>query len=310
MKVIAITPHQKHDYLASTIIEGLYDLNIKVIASDEGNGVKKVYTEEEIIKESKNSNYILAFWSKKINPAPQYHLLKKINLPHKTAYIDGSEWTATGYYDTPLQHIEALRNPSRRKGTPWINEEMLQYVQWYFKRECFPEDKKRGIIPLPFGAVKEYFHKPVNKNCDFLCAFGQTYTGLRASVQRISKDYRKINKKIEIGPFELNLYKQKLSESIMIADAWGSGECNARFFESVANKVCVIHQKNNIIIPFEYEDGITSVEFTNIEEFKNKLDYYLNNLEEAKKIGENAYVHTLKYHTSKERVKYMVEMMQ
>ena len=40
------------------------------------------------------------------------------------------------------------------------------------------------------------------------------------------------------------------------------------------------------------------------------MDYYLNNIEEAKKIGQNAYIHTLKYHTSQERVKYMMEMMQ
>ena len=55
MKIVVIPPKQKLDYLAETIIEGLYKNNIDVYSSDLGNGIKEedVYSDEEIIEHSK-----------------------------------------------------------------------------------------------------------------------------------------------------------------------------------------------------------------------------------------------------------------
>ena len=64
MKVIAITPFRKMDYLTSLLIEGLDEMGIEIIASDGGNGVKRVYSDSEIISHSKSADYILVFWGR------------------------------------------------------------------------------------------------------------------------------------------------------------------------------------------------------------------------------------------------------
>ena len=83
MKIVVIPPKQKLDYLAETIIEGLYKNNIDVYSSDLGNGIKgeDVYTDKEIIEHSKDCDYIFVIWGKvKRNfPGPKYYLLDKIN---------------------------------------------------------------------------------------------------------------------------------------------------------------------------------------------------------------------------------------
>ncbi len=58
MKVIAITPDQKLDAVVPVVMEGLYDLGIDVIATDFGNGVKKVYSDYDVVKHSKDADYI------------------------------------------------------------------------------------------------------------------------------------------------------------------------------------------------------------------------------------------------------------
>ena len=64
MKIVAITPNRKEDTLAIFIIDGLYDIGVDVIATDFGNNVKKVYTDDEIIEHSKDADYIFAFAGK------------------------------------------------------------------------------------------------------------------------------------------------------------------------------------------------------------------------------------------------------
>ena len=152
MKVIAITPDRKTDCICSMIIDGFNDLGYNVIASDTGNNVVSVYTDDEIIEHSKDAEFIFVFWGKvRGNRLPKYYLLDKINRPEVTVYIDGSEWTATGYPDgdrvisapwgnVNSQVYEAKFNSQRCKGTPWINKKMLEYCNFYFKRECYPAD--------------------------------------------------------------------------------------------------------------------------------------------------------------------------
>ena len=79
MKVIAITPDRKEDSLGSLVIEGLYDAGLEVIASDPGNNVRDVYSDDEVIEHSKDADYIFVVWGKLkgVRP-PKYYLLDKI----------------------------------------------------------------------------------------------------------------------------------------------------------------------------------------------------------------------------------------
>jgi len=295
MKIIAITPHFKHDFLAATVIEGLYRNGIQVIATDYGNNVERVYKDSEILSHSKNASCVFVFSSKKVDPPPKYYLLDDMDLP--IVYIDGSEWTHTYHYDSPHQQSESLLAPSRRRGDNWINKEMYDRCKWYFKRECYAQDMKaKKIHPLPFGVVSQNLHigyQPIPKMIDVLCAFGQIQTGMRALVSKLCRD----------------VYIHKMKESSIVVDAWGSGDCNARFYEAVANGACIMHQKPNIIIPEPFIDDVHCIEYSTERDFCSKIQYYLDHIEEARSIGKAGQRHALQYHTSKARVEYMFRKM-
>ena len=196
MKVIVIHPGEKWDCLAESVIEGLYENNIDIYASDFGNGVKRpdIYTDSEIIMHSKDCDYVFVIWGKIRDrfPGPKYYLLKDISMKEKTVYIDGSEWTATGH-QMPAQAQKSLVDPSLRRGEPWINAEMQSKSSWYFKRECYPEDTRSGIIPLPLASTKNqysgenYESDSVEKEIDVFCSFGNLGTGLRSEVYEFCK---------------------------------------------------------------------------------------------------------------------------
>ena len=100
MKIIAITPNFKFDAVAPLVLEGLYDLGHDVLCTDHGNGARIVLSDEEIINHSKDADYVFVLWGKiRGNRPPKYYLLDRINRPEVTAYVDGSEWTCTGYVD-------------------------------------------------------------------------------------------------------------------------------------------------------------------------------------------------------------------
>jgi len=311
MKVIAITRYKKFDYLCANIIEGLYQNNVEIIASYPGNHLKKAYSDKKILKHSMDADYIFAFsgfyFAKK---PPKYYLLDLINKPEITAYIDSAEYTYWGKPEGNQQEA-MLKNPKLRRGKQWINEKMYNYCKWYFKRECYPEDAKSGIIPLLFAASNKNFG---NFNCkkeiDVFCSFGQIRTGLRKEVQEICRKLKREGYNILINfGYPYNKYLKLISSSYITIDAWGAGDCNARLWEIFANKSCAFCQKYNILFPNKFTDGLNYVEYSTPKEFEEKLRYYLNDKEKCLEIAEKGYRHLLNYHTSKERVRYMLEKM-
>jgi len=307
MKVIAITPHKKEDTLAVFIMDGLHDIGADVIATDLGNNVKKAYKDDEVIEHSKDADYIFAFAGKHgYNgvPAPKYHLLDKINRPEVTAYIDGSEYNWT-YFPT--------------KNCPRINEEMYEKCNWYFKRAVYEEDLNRDkIIPCYIGARNSYFDyesRKVSKEHDFYCSFGgsagHVSTGLRQPVYNYCKELNDNNSSNSVVGKWLDAddYFKTIKKSYIGISAWGAENCCRRMWEILSNKTCCFIQKPVIIYPDKFVDGESCVYYESIDEFKEKLDYYLQNKDECIRIGNNGYEHVLKYHTPSKRVNYMLEIM-
>tara|TARA_R100001443_G_scaffold100541_1_gene107977 strand:+ start:4207 stop:5178 length:972 start_codon:yes stop_codon:yes gene_type:complete len=315
MKVVVIPPKEKWDALAESVIEGLYENNIKLYSSDIGNGIKQsdVYTDDEIIEYSKDCDYIFVIWGKVRNqyPGPKYYLLDKIYKKSRVVFIDGSEWTATGH-PLPNQVRDARLNPQLRRGMPWINESMFENSSWYFKRECYSEDSARGIIPLPFVSTKNHYSsdnytsEEVIKEIDVFCSYGQMNDGLRLETYNFCKELSDMGYIVESGKgFDFETFKNKIAKSYISIDAWGGGETCQRFWLNTANKTCCFSQKYTIDFPNKFTDGENFVEYENIEEFKEKIIFYLKNKQKCIKIGNEGYEHTKKYHTSKKQVQYI-----
>jgi hypothetical protein len=318
MKIIAITPYQKMDSLATLVIDGLYNNGVEVIATDPGNNVKQVYANDEVLEHAKDADYIFAIWGKHgANGirAPKFYLLDQINRPEIVAYVDGSEWTCTGFPDSPTQLRDALTDVNRHRGNPWINEEMYNKCSWYFKRIVFEQDLEREkIIPCYLGAWNEYFGETdFQKEYDFYCSFGgiagHTDTGLRRPIYDYCKNLNGVN---SIVGQRLNhkMYLEAISKSYIGISSWGAGNCCRRMWEILSNKTCCFIQKPLIVYPHQLVDGESCVYYETMEEFKEKLDYYLSHKEECVRIGQNGYEHVKKYHTADARVKQMLTRME
>jgi len=323
MKIVVIPPKQKLDYLAETIIEGLYKNNIDVYSSDLGNGIKEedVYSDEEIIEHSKNADYIFVIWGKIVRenrygvhpeyPGPKYHLLDRINKIDKTVFIDGSEWTYTGYTEKGQLAATRAGDFSRRRGNPWINESMFEKSKWYFKRECYDEDIDRGLIPLLFGSVdRNFFNGSVEKKYDIFCSYGHLNDGLRAETFNVCRKLKDEGYSVVLDRgLSYEVFKEKLASSWIGIDAWGGGDCCARLWEILANKTMAMTQTYNIKFPNDFTDGKNIVKYENIDEFETKIRSYLKYKEEIKRISDNGYQYLLDFHTSEKRVKYILDII-
>lgn len=314
-KIVVITPDRKHDYLVATIIEGLQLLKCEIIASDVGNGIDKAWSDKDIVREMNDADHVIVFFGKvRGNRAPKRHLLEAIDVRHKLAYVDGSEWTCTAWPESN-QVAEAKVNPARRRGKPWLDDYMLRQARWYFKRECYPEDVAKGIIPLPFGVMKHDVRDPAPiRDIDVLCSFGQTNDGLRAEAveicKRLAKEMPEHRFCLDTG-MDRATYEDVLSRSRMVIDAWGGGDCCARVWEAVGVGACVHRQKYNIVVPNDFKNGTQILDYSTAEGLETGLRTYLKdeNREIVNAIGVNAQNHALAYHTSLARTIYLLEKM-
>lgn len=330
MKILTINPHQPNpfrlDYLAESIMEGLQEYKdvITIISSAPCTNSGNVVNDGEFIEHAKDADYIFVIWDKVRldKPEPKYYLLDNINRPEITLFIDGAEWTRTGHLNPkPGQFDEALTNPARRRGEPWIWEELNDKVKWHFKRECYPQDREKfGCIPLPFASIKRYFRLLPPKQYTIQCSFGQLGTGLRNKVQAICEDLsivKNLSNSIHIndmviGQFPHETYLELMSKSIAVVDAWGGGDCNAHFYEAVASGACLIYQKYQILTPYPYIDGQSAITYTTPEEFREKVLYYFHKnkrIDEVKRIAKRSFNNTLNHHTSEKRVKYIFDVI-
>lgn len=324
MKIVAITPDRKMDAVCSVIIEGMNDAGVDVIASDPGNSVIRHYSEHEVVQHGKDADYIFAFFGKvRGNRPPKYNLLNAINRPEVTAYIDGSEWTATGYPDgdkmitSPWgvinsQVYESKFDSRRCKGTPWINDQMYAYCRWYFKRECYPEDEAMGLIPLNVGCQNKFFggHN-LGKDVDVFCSFGHVGNGLRYEIDKYCRDLdRKSNYNVVIAKgLPYDKYTETINRSLISLSAWGAGNSCMRLFENMANASCCFAQRTEIIFVDKPEDGIHYVEYSSMGELYDKMTFYLERPELCIEIGKNGLEYAKESHSGKARFEYIIEQI-
>jgi len=331
MKIIVIVP-RREEFLACEVLKGLHRKGVELITTAPLTNIRdaytktspvsigaedipdtKFYSDNEIIEHAKSADYIFILWSKfatrnDFNFGGKLYLLDKIKAPEKTVFIDGSEYSWSG-------HI--IANQSRKdissctKGLPWINEEIRDLAKWYFKRETYADDiTENNIIPCPYPFRIEDRQQPKNRDIALLCAFGQTGTGLRAEVQsacnNITHELPILANKQDGGRLR---YLELLSRSYMTVDAWGGGDCTVRKNEAHMNSIALCKQAWGIVEPYPFEDGKNIILYNTTEEFVEKTNYYLKNLDELLEIGKNGYKHAIKYHTTEKRIDYIFNVI-
>lgn len=312
MKVVCLLPEVKRDYMASMVVEGLYKNGIEYISNSTSNGSNNAHKEYEILTQINFTliDAVLLVWGKE---GPGYldylnemgEKIRKIAPNMLFIYIDGSEWSYTG-------SREVGQGYDKRRGQNWINQYMHNNrIDWYLKRELYPQDPAY-FTPFLFAAMDEsVYKKQVTKDIDLFCSFGHELTGLRKEVTEICKKLKSEGYNVVIGQnYTHDEFLELTARSFVSVDAWGGGDCNMRLFEIIANKTCCIYQKYNILTgPHWFEEGEHVVSYKSAIEFENKVRLLLKDKEKCVEIGRKGFDHLIKYHTSEARVKQILKLL-
>lgn len=314
MKIACITPDNKHDYLVETVLDGLVELGVELVVSDPGNGVTtKKLSDDEFTALAQGSDLVIAFFGKvRGNKAPRWHLLDSLKLPRdRKVYIDGSEWSATGWESTE-QAKNSLIDSDCRRSDLWLNLPMLNACGHYFKRETYQQDLALGVKPLPFALHKHHILEPAVKNIDVFCSFGHTKTGLRAEAIEECKKYGlerpDLRVVVQSGMCHEE-YVDTLRRSRIVIDCWGGGDTCDRFWEGMGARACVLYQRYNIEFPNPFTDFVDAVSFSSRNEFAERLRYLAPSVHPAG-IGLRGYVHALRFHTARHRAEEIIRVLE
>jgi hypothetical protein len=180
------------------------------------------------------------------------------------------------------------------------------------------------IKPLPYCAMDNWpYNGSLNKQYDFsfLMYAPPIYHapfGERVQLYRFLKRY---SKKKKIKPYLKLLFGSKygnvsrlpwIKYMEIIEKSWLSFSCRGgqfdswRYWEIPYSGAILVSEYPKSLIPNNFIDGYNAIFYTSFKELKKKLDYYLENYDELKKIAKRGREHVLKYHTSKTRAKYII----
>lgn len=334
MDIVVILPN-RDEYLSFEILKGLTDNHVKIFTSSiqflkvmthvwargQEIGLSRLekcveVNDIELIKRAKTADYIFVLGSKYKNKnsntcGGKFYLLDEINFPEKTVFIDGSEWTASGWKTDSQNELLNYNNKNIYKDEPWIDYQMRKKAKWYFKRETYREDYLNyGIIPLPYPVRVEDQQKnnpPEKRKFDLLISFGQLETGLRSEILNFSKKNSKFN--IFNKFTSQKKFFENILNSYLVADSWGAGNCTVRAQMVLINSVALIQQKWKILNPFPFTDNVNIINYSNIFEFSEKITFYLKNKKNLIEIGKKGFLHAKKYHTTKKRLDYIFNIL-
>jgi len=296
MLITCITPNNKRDYLVEMTLEGLTSRGHKIICSSDC-GEHKGVANDVWTNEVQTSDFTICFFGKvHVNKPPKRNLIDLSKRP--IVYVDGSEWTYTGHRN-PGQLQRAQANNDHYREEPWLDPQMLRVADIYLKRECYPDDVQKNIIPFPFASQSRHtLNVDCDKDIDVLCSFGQEQTGLRKEITIALRELsnKSPNLKIVTGIFPIKEYVTLLKRSRYIIDAWGGGNTCDRFFDIVGAKAIPITQRPQVIIPNEYSDGINVLFYSSIGEALDKISKLPSENDRRLMVDACVY-HTKKFHS-------------
>ncbi len=280
-RIAVITPLNKEDYLANTILDGLISLQNKgynlqfFISSLYPSGripIKQelILTRRKFICFANQADIILLIWGKNNT---DFNLADKIGKWNKTVFIDGSESGGNNRLD---KNINSQILNLTYKGSGAIDCEMLKKCALYFRRE---KPYINGIVPLPFGidsAYTQYCRDSRKKDIDFACVFGQEdFPPLRREVRESLVQFCNNNQFTCFSRRTNNAdeFYEVLARTKVGISVSGGGFDTARFWEILGNNCLLLTDKIDI---FRNEDNALNYkrifEFGDIRDFELQLN--------------------------------------
>ena len=307
--LFVISPHH-YCHSTATIIEGLNKLDgIKVFSNADHNYCKHpIQNFKTQVQVAKMADYVMICHSAL---EPKY---KEINGPlvgelqgNIDIFLDGSDF------------IKYEGRPSDYK--------------LYIKREMDGPtgvgNRPDNVEPLIFAAEDRHFTKPnashrnlwQNKTDYLVCIMSACekrpwrYGIINSLKDDFARDetvfvgeYREGQTldSVDTGDRHFSGYFKKLLNAKISVDAYGCGQARqtGRFWESLANGCMVMYQP---IEPYiwsnTYIDEEDFIIYNDLDELVDKAKYYVGHPEEARKIADRGFTKLLKYHTTEQRAK-------
>lgn len=320
MKIAIIAPYKKHDYLVTTVIDGLLSM-MKTSDSLEFRITedypcsfdisKYELSDKNLIDYAKNSDLIIL----STDPyTDKTEIMKNINCPGKSVFIDGSEFKHNNRLNLEVQK-DVLAGTYNNLGK--INSYALKHCKLYFRREKPYID---GIIPFPYGIESRYiaYDPSVKKDIDFVCIFGQEeYSPMRKYCIEMLENFCAKNgfscvtSKTKGFDFSENktagrdeFYKLLARAKVGISIS-GGGYDTARFWETLANNCLLLTERIDILEPDDTSLNYERIwQFNNLYDFRYQLEKMAKYLKEDYKQEnlEAEYRDILERHSSKARV--------
>jgi glycosyltransferase involved in cell wall biosynthesis len=224
------------------------------------------------------------------------YLMLYTQLAAKIDYKRGKGWKPTN----PKQFLEELAAPIFPL-TPSINPAIFNMM-----------NNERDIDALFLGnAVPSYY--PIRSNIyNNLKAIGiknKWKTFVKWSPKGRSLD-RKKDEYLERGEIVGPKYADYLSRAkCFLFDTSIFKYPLLKFFEAMASGACVFSDAPLLADAFHFKDGVNYVNI-NIDNWREKLKYYLEHEKERKKIALAGYKMTMKYHTNSVRAAELVAFLE
>ena len=192
-----------------------------------------------------------------------------------------------------------------------------------------------NVEPLIFAAEDRHFTKPnashrnlwQNKTDDLVCIMSACdkrpwrFDIMKSLNDAFARDetvfvgeYREGQTldSVDTGDRHFGGYFKKLLNAKISVDAYGCGEARqtGRFWESLANGCLVMYQP---IEPYvwsnTYIDEEDFIIYNDNDELVDKAKYYVGHSEEARKIADRGFTKLLKYHTTEQRAKEFLSLL-
>ena len=200
-------------------------------------------------------------------------------------------------------------------------ENQPPHYKVFFKREKELGKMYSGnVISFPFATEEIYFTGGKNfdkiwnnKKLDMVSLFREKNNSRRAIKDILVKNFKNNNKCI-VDYLSLDLEENEafLQSCISVDGEPGQG-CyyTDRMFKSLAVGCCLFlpTPAYNVDFPNGFKDGVNVVIYDkrNPNDLIEKINYYLANRDELKRIAKNGFDNLLKYHTSEVRAKEFIE---
>lgn len=294
MQIVYINP-AVYDYLAASLLEGLVDLGHDVVTAQASAYGRRL--DDEPLRAFAETADLVIVGS---NSGVRSHLVQDIANPRKV-FVDGGD-----------QQDFGVTNNIRFKAV--------------FKRELnrrFHDAAKQFVFPLPFAAEKRYLSDEVVGK-DLAVSF---LANMHTNPWRHSIHQRLQNLKLpgvvsgttneraysasqpKSAATETPLYRQLLRRSRISVSVAGAGYDTARFWEILAARAMLMTQDLDIVIPQGFTDGHDCVTFRSLEEFDEKLVFYMNRPDLVAQIAERGHQRLVAHHTSTARAAQFLEVV-